>query len=153
MFYQEKSADSYSIKSQNQKVSLNSTKEGRVVHHFKFDKIFWPSSSQEDVFNNSTLHCIDHVLNGFNASIFAFGQTGSGKTYTIFGEGSDKRGIIARSVEYLFPALVKRSEDKEIAVVVTFLELYCDQIRDLGRAFVNKDTAQDGASRQTTTQW
>jgi len=34
---------------------------------------------------------IDHVLNGYNATFFAYGMTGAGKTYTIFGSGAKGR--------------------------------------------------------------
>jgi hypothetical protein len=48
----------------------------------------------------------------------------------MFGQGSDEdRGIIPRAMEELFQQLDRRSQDKEIAVVISFLEIYCDQIR------------------------
>jgi hypothetical protein len=77
----------------------------------------------------------------FNALIllsflFSDGQTGSGKTYTMFGGDDDIRGIIPRSVEYLFTSLLKKSKDTEIATVCSFLEIYNDQIRDLGKAYL-----------------
>lgn len=34
-------------------------------------------------------------------------------------------------------ALFLRSQDKEVAVVVSFLEIYCDQVRDLGEAYMS----------------
>jgi hypothetical protein len=64
------------------------------------------------------------------------GQTGSGKTYTMFGEGHEIRGIIPRSVEYLFQSLAKRTSTSEVAMVCSFLEIYNDQIRDLGKAYL-----------------
>ena len=60
------------------------------------------------------------------------GQTGSGKTYTMFGEGPEVRGVIPRSVEYLFQCLSKKAATSEVAMVCSFLEIYNDQIRDLG---------------------
>lgn len=30
----------------------------------------------------------------------------------------------------------RRSQDKEVAVVVSFLEIYCDRVRDLGEAYM-----------------
>jgi len=50
----------------------------------------------------------------------------------MFGEGSDVRGVIPRSVEYLFQCLAKKSGASEVAMVCSFLEIYNDQIRDLG---------------------
>jgi len=28
---------------------------------------------------------MDNIINGYNATVFAYGMTGSGKTYTMFG--------------------------------------------------------------------
>jgi kinesin family protein 3/17 len=46
------------------------------------------------------------VLEGYNATIFAYGQTGTGKTYTMEGfkysNTDPSRGIIPRSVEEIF---------------------------------------------------
>ena len=50
----------------------------------------------------------------------------------MFGEGPDVRGVIPRSVEYLFQCLAKKSGASEVAMVCSFLEIYNDQIRDLG---------------------
>jgi len=103
---------------------------------FQFDQVFWTDTKQEEVFNNACRQQVDHVLNGYNSCCFAYGQTGSGKTYTMFGEGSDVRGVIPRSVEYLFQCLAKKSAATEVAMVCSFLEIYNDQIRDLGKAFL-----------------
>ena len=93
------------------------------------------------------------TLRGYNTCCFAYGQTGSGKTYSMFGPpGDDTVGIIPRAVNDVFQRLVQIQEDKETAVVVSFLEMYCDQIRDLGKAYLDKDTGNgDSGSRQTTT--
>ena len=40
---------------------------------------------------------------------------------------------------------------RETAVVVSFLEIYCDQIRDLGKAYLDKDKA--GGKREKTSDW
>lgn len=37
------------------------------------------------MFNNSILPSIDHILSGYNSTVFAYGMTGAGKTHTIFG--------------------------------------------------------------------
>ena len=70
------------------------------------------------------------------------GQTGSGKTHTMFGpeggklEDGDMRGLIPRSVEYLFSSTTSRSAMYEVAMVCSFLEIYNDTIRDLGKAYL-----------------
>ena len=49
---------------------------------YKFDNVFAPSATQEDVYAATAKNVIDSVLNGFNATVFAYGATGSGKTHT-----------------------------------------------------------------------
>uniref|UniRef100_A0A668V2T3 Kinesin-like protein n=1 Tax=Oreochromis aureus TaxID=47969 RepID=A0A668V2T3_OREAU len=51
---------------------------------FQFDKVYSPSSTQEDVFAG-TLPVITSCVDGYNVCILAYGQTGSGKTYTMMG--------------------------------------------------------------------
>lgn len=34
------------------------------------------------VFNQTTKFLLDGVVNGYNATVFAYGATGAGKTYT-----------------------------------------------------------------------
>eukprot|EP01031_Cornospumella_fuschlensis_P024705 gene24705-29855_t len=103
---------------------------------FQFDKIFWMDAKQDEVFQKTCIEQIDHVLGGYNSCVFAYGQTGSGKTYTMFGNEGDIRGVIPRSIEYLFQALSKRANTNEVAMVCSFLEIYNDQIRDLGKAYL-----------------
>ena len=42
---------------------------------------------------------------------------------------------VCRCVEYLFQRLAERSSAYEVALVCSFLEIYCDEIRDLGKAY------------------
>jgi hypothetical protein len=103
---------------------------------FQFDTVFWTDVTQEEVFNSMCKPQIEHIMNGYNSCCFAYGQTGSGKTYSMFGEGDEVRGIIPRSVEYLFERLANKSDTHEVAIVCSFLEIYNDSIRDLGKAFL-----------------
>jgi hypothetical protein len=43
---------------------------------YAFDRVFDDTASQEEVFQNTTKHLIDGVLNGLNATVFAYGATG-----------------------------------------------------------------------------
>jgi hypothetical protein len=104
---------------------------------FQFDQVLWTNILQDDVFNSICKPQVDHVLNGYNCCCFAYGQTGSGKTYSMFGEGNNEvRGMIPRSVEFLFQQLESKKSTHEVAMVCSFLEIYNDQIRDLGKAYL-----------------
>jgi hypothetical protein len=47
----------------------------------------------------------------------------------MFGGDGEVRGMIPRSVEYLFENVDKKSEKNDIAVFSSFIEIYNDQIR------------------------
>ncbi|CAE8713916.1 unnamed protein product [Polarella glacialis] len=113
---------------------------GRMENTFSFNRVFLPEHGQEDVFEHVAKPLIDHLLMGFNSCCFAYGQTGSGKTHSVFGEGNaDNRGMLARSIEYLFERIEAQADQKEVGMVVSFTEIYFDQVRDLGRFYVNRD--------------
>ena len=121
-------------------------KYGEVA--FQFDKIFGISSHQQEIFNTVCRPQVDHVLCGYNACCFAYGQTGSGKTYSMFGEeGSEEfRGMIPRSVEYLFQTLASKDDAMGYTISCSFLEIYNDAVRDLGKAYlVASGLGPDGA--------
>jgi kinesin family protein 18/19 len=56
----------------------NRSKEKQYAFDYAFDK----DTSQVDVFLQTTKFLCDGVLNGYNATVFAYGATGAGKTYT-----------------------------------------------------------------------
>ena len=84
---------------------------------------------------------IDSCFDGFNGTIFAYGQTGSGKTFTITG-GAERyvdRGIIPRTISYIFSEIHKRNTSSYKVqflnltnqVNVSYLEIYNDYGYDL----------------------
>lgn len=50
---------------------------------FAFDRVFDDNTTQEDVYEATTKPLLDSVLDGYNATVFAYGATGCGKTHTI----------------------------------------------------------------------
>ena len=50
---------------------------------FAFDRVFDENTTQADVYEATTRSLLDSVLDGFNATVFAYGATGCGKTHTI----------------------------------------------------------------------
>lgn len=105
---------------------------------FQFDGVFWSNTTQETIFEHVCREQVDHMLKGYNACCFAYGQTGSGKTHSMFfprggqaRDESDAIGIIPRAIDYVFQQLAHRPNAE---LHVSFLEIYCDTIRDLGKA-------------------
>jgi len=50
---------------------------------FAFDRVFDENTTQADVYEATTRSLLDSVLDGYNATVFAYGATGCGKTHTI----------------------------------------------------------------------
>lgn len=102
----------------------------------------------------------DSVMTGYNSCLFAYGQTGSGKTYSMIGphdsfsEKGDQRGIIQRLCEDLFDMMRReREEDEGISynVECSFLEIYCERVRDLLTHTTFHSTNDDYSAPNVTT--
>ncbi|CCI48462.1 unnamed protein product [Albugo candida] len=101
---------------------------------YTFDYVFTPNQSQMEIFMGTTQFLIHGILNGFNATVFAYGCTGAGKTYTMFGSCNEP-GIITLTLHDLFACidLVNKNPAAEIVynVNVSFLEVYNENVCDL----------------------
>ncbi|KAI0035688.1 kinesin-domain-containing protein [Vararia minispora EC-137] len=97
---------------------------------FMFDRVFRHDASQQDVYDATARPLLNRLLDGFNATVFAYGATGCGKTHTISGTESDP-GIIYLTMADLFQRIEDRKDEYSVEVVVTFLEIYNEEIRDL----------------------
>ncbi|XP_077287108.1 protein claret segregational-like [Arctopsyche grandis] len=99
-------------------------------YDFKFDRVFGPSSSQEDIWEEVSC-LIQSALDGYNACIFAYGQTGSGKTYTMEGSLADL-GIIPRCCKMIFDSInILSKSGWKYTVHASFLEIYNEHLYDL----------------------
>lgn len=56
----------------------NRIKETQFTFDYNFDK----ASTQNEIYSGISPFLIDGILDGFNATIFAYGATGAGKTHT-----------------------------------------------------------------------
>ncbi|NXK52129.1 KI18B protein, partial [Chauna torquata] len=97
---------------------------------FVFDRVFGEGATQEEVFQHTTREVLDSVLNGYNCSVFAYGATGAGKTYTML--GSEKSpGIMYLTMVELYKRIEARKDEKSCEVLVSYQEVYNEQIHDL----------------------
>ena len=112
-------------------LQFHSTREGNS-YKFNFDRIFPPTSTQEDIYSFGVKDIIDSVLDGYNGTVLAYGQTGSGKTYTMQGENINEssKGIIPRMISHIFDYIYKQ-ERTEFMIKVSMIEIYQEKIRDL----------------------
>ena len=112
----------------------NRSKEQTYAFDFAFDK----NCSQYTVFENSTKFLIDGIVNGYNATVFAYGATGAGKTYTMLGNENNP-GIMPLTLRDLFNK-VNSFNDREYNLKFWYLEIYNENIRDLLR-FMNPNNS------------
>ena len=116
---------------------------------FIFDRVLDRDATQQDVYEATSKPLLQSVLDGFNATVFAYGvsiywtvsqvhtglkgdiqATGCGKTHTISGT-SEQPGVIYLTMADLFQLIEDRQEEYSFEVLVTFLEIYNEEIRDL----------------------
>ncbi|KAK0648999.1 kinesin motor domain-containing protein [Cercophora newfieldiana] len=115
-----------------QKFSRSVVPTGKKVKDqiFGFDRIFDENANQVDVYEGTTKNLLDSVLDGYNATVFAYGATGCGKTHTITGTAQHP-GIIFLTMQELFEKIGERSDEKQTEVSLSYLEIYNETIRDL----------------------
>ncbi|CAH2080170.1 unnamed protein product [Thlaspi arvense] len=115
-------------------VVANPLMQGKDTHRFfKFNKVFGPASTQEEVFLD-TRPLIRSILDGYNVCIFAYGQTGSGKTYTMSGPSINSEedwGVNYRALNDLFHLTQSSQNTVMYEVGVQMVEIYNEQVRDL----------------------
>ncbi|KAK5987026.1 Kinesin-like protein 5 [Cladobotryum mycophilum] len=97
---------------------------------FAFDRVFDETTSQAEVYEGTTRGLLDSVLDGYNATVFAYGATGCGKTHTITGTAQHP-GIIFLTMQELFEKIDERSQEKATEITLSYLEIYNETIRDL----------------------
>ncbi|XP_031208780.1 kinesin-like protein KIF18B [Mastomys coucha] len=104
-------------------------KKGKDLR-FAFDRVFGEKSTQQDVFQHTTHNILDSFLQGYNCSVFAYGATGAGKTHTMLGREGEP-GIMYLTTMELYRRLEARQEEKQFEVLISYLEVYNEQIHDL----------------------
>jgi len=97
---------------------------------FGFDKVFGPKSSQIDIYNATAKKVVKSVLDGYNATVFAYGATGSGKTYTMVGTETET-GVMVRCLNDVFAETQNNSKTRSFKIVISYIEVYNEEIFDL----------------------
>lgn len=109
----------------------NDSKSLSKSQHFFFDYAFDEESSQEEVYQCTTKHLLEGILDGYNAIVLAYGATGSGKTFSMVGYDNNE-GIMIRSLRDLFDLKEKmESKNNKIKIIMTYVEVYNETILDL----------------------
>ncbi|XP_020673715.2 kinesin-like protein KIN-8A isoform X2 [Dendrobium catenatum] len=112
--------------------------------HFCFDASFPESTSQQEVYSTTTAEIVEGVLRGRNGSVFCYGATGAGKTYTMLGT-IENPGVMVLAIKDLFSKIRQRSFDGKHSVLLSYLEVYNETVRDLlspGRPLVLREDKQ-----------
>ncbi|WWC61865.1 uncharacterized protein I303_104450 [Kwoniella dejecticola CBS 10117] len=97
---------------------------------YVFDQVFSMEASQEDVFSRTAKPLLPGVLDGYNATVFAYGATGCGKTHTISGT-EEQPGIIVRTMKELFDLVEDTKLKFDTYFQMSMVEIYNETIRDL----------------------
>ena len=97
---------------------------------YAFDYVFGKEVLQKEVFEKSVKFALDGVLDGFNATVFAYGATGAGKTYTMLGT-EEEYGVMGLAFVELFRKIEEQRRWKEFKILMSYLEIYNENIRDL----------------------
>jgi kinesin family protein 18/19 len=104
--------------------------KGKMREQFySFDFAFHKNTTQEEVYLYTTQFLLKGVLEGYNATTFAYGASGAGKTYTMVGNGENP-GVMIRSLSDLFN-LIEEQKDKDFKINISYLEVYNETLRDL----------------------
>uniref|UniRef100_A0A146YH61 Kinesin-like protein n=1 Tax=Fundulus heteroclitus TaxID=8078 RepID=A0A146YH61_FUNHE len=99
---------------------------------YHFDAFHGEQTSQQEVFLSSVKPILPHILNGQNASVFAYGPTGAGKTHTMLGT-REQPGVIPRAVREVFNLVNAKDEDEgwDYRIGMSYLEIYNEKVLDL----------------------
>lgn len=65
----------------NEKDIVGKLRKRNREKRYAFDHVFAPSDGQVTVYQHTTKFLIHGVLNGFNATVFAYGCTGAGRHF------------------------------------------------------------------------
>lgn len=129
-------------------ISIHRTPSATVIDNkvndwiFHFDGVHY-NVNQEEIFEGIGKDVVDRTLDGYNGTIMCYGQTGAGKTHTMTGftESYQNRGVIPRTLQYLYQEINAR-QDYSFSIRIAYLEIYNDQMCDLLRTLNSQSEYQ-----------
>lgn len=74
--------------------------------------MFPENAEQSIVYSKAAYSLVEHVLEGYNGTVFAYGQTGCGKTHSMVGQPDNEvlQGIIPRCFGHILKMISDSSE-------------------------------------------
>ena len=97
---------------------------------YAFDIVFDDDVGQLEVFEKTSKGLVSGVLDGYNASVFAYGATGAGKTHTMLGS-LEEPGIMVKTLHEIYGAMEADFQDSKFKVTLSYVEIYNEMIKDL----------------------
>ena len=95
---------------------------------YAFDVVFDEDVGQMDVYEKTAKGLVNGVLDGYNASVFAYGATGAGKTYTMLGS-LDEPGIMFNTLHDTFERMKTEFQESKFKVTLSYVEIYNEMIK------------------------
>lgn len=96
---------------------------------YAFDHAFSSATPTAEVYARTTRFLVGGVMEGFNATVFAYGATGSGKTFTMLGNAASP-GLMPSTLQDLWRS-IGAVPHRTYAVSMSYVEIYNENIRDL----------------------
>ncbi|ODV61714.1 Kip2p, partial [Ascoidea rubescens DSM 1968] len=110
---------------------------------FSFDNVFNSNISNSFIYLKIVKNLVANLINGFNATVFAYGMTGSGKTYSMQGNNNDP-GLIPLAINEIFSYINNINNNNDVSsnsnqnttnnsftIQVSYLEIYNEKLIDL----------------------
>ena len=97
---------------------------------YAFDIVFDDDVGQLEVFEKTSKGLVSGVLDGYNASVFAYGATGAGKTHTMLGS-LEEPGIMVKTLHEIYGAMEADFQDSKFKVTLSYVEIYNEVLYDL----------------------
>ncbi|OWM69482.1 hypothetical protein CDL15_Pgr013943 [Punica granatum] len=101
---------------------------------FTFDRVFYETSEQVDVYTFLARPIVRDAMKGINGTIITYGQTGAGKTYSMEGVNildcdEQKKGLLSRVIDGFFEDISSSGESIKYTIKLSMVEIYMGKVR------------------------